>query len=66
MTREQVKRGFPVGARVLVDGRDSAIVRGYFPEGSSSYMFAHYKVDVQHGDKNMAVHVRRIGVKRKK
>jgi hypothetical protein len=60
------KQGFPVGARVLVDGRDSAIVRGYFPEGSSSYMFPHYKVDVQHGDKNMAVSVKRIDVRKAK
>ncbi len=34
---------FPVGARVLVDGRDPAIVKQAFPEGSSSYLFPHYK-----------------------
>lgn len=53
---------FPIGARVLVDGQDEAIVRAYFPHGSSSFQFAHYKVDFVGGDKNVAVFVDRVGV----
>jgi len=56
---------FPVGARVLVDGRDVAIVKQCFPEGSSSFLFPHYKLDVLDGDKNVAVKMSRVGVKRK-
>ena len=59
------KTVFPVGARVYIDGRDLAIVRAAFPEGSSSYLFPHYKVDVLAGDKNMAVAMSRIGVKKR-
>jgi hypothetical protein len=56
---------FPSGARVLVDGRDEAIVRQAFPKGSSSFMFPHYKVDFVGGDKNVAVNMKRVGVDRK-
>lgn len=52
----------PVGARVIVDGRDAAIVRGAFPQGSSSYLFAHYKVDFVDGDRNVAVKIERVQV----
>jgi hypothetical protein len=55
---------FPVGARVLVDGRDEARVTQAFPEGSSSFMFAHYKLDFVGGDRNVAVAMRRVSVKR--
>jgi hypothetical protein len=55
---------FPSGARVLIDGRDEAIVRQAFPEGSSSYLFPHYKLDIVGGDKNVAVAMKRIGVDR--
>lgn len=57
---------FPVGARVLVDGRDEARVTQAFPEGSSSYLFPHYKVDFKGGDQNVAVAMKRIGVERKR
>jgi hypothetical protein len=53
---------FPPGARVLIDGRDAATVRQAFPEGSTSYAFPHYRLDVEHGDRNIAVAVDRIGV----
>lgn len=56
---------FPSGARVLVDGRDEAIVKTCFPEGSSSYMFPHYKVDFVGGDKGVVVALKRVGVDRK-
>lgn len=55
---------FPVGARVLVDGRDEAIVAQAFPEGSSSYLFPHYKVHFVGGDRNVAVAMKRVGVER--
>jgi hypothetical protein len=53
---------FPVGARVLVDGRDEAIVKQAFPEGSTSFLFSHYKLDFIGGDKNVAVKMSRVGV----
>lgn len=53
---------FPIGAKVLVDGRDLAIVKQAFPEGSSSFLFPHYKLDFLHGDKNVAVSLKRVGV----
>lgn len=56
---------FPIGARVYVDGRDEAIVKQAFPEGSSSYMWAHYKVDFIDGDRNVAVALARVGVEKK-
>ena len=55
---------FPSGARVLVDGRDEAIVRQAFPAGSSSYLFPHYKLDFVGGDRNIAVSMDRVGVER--
>jgi 3D (Asp-Asp-Asp) domain-containing protein len=61
-----LKKIFPIGARVYVDGRDLAIVKEAFPDGSSSYAFPHYRVDVIAGDKNMAVSMSRVGVDLKK
>jgi hypothetical protein len=55
---------FPTGARVCVDGRDQAIVRQAFPEGSSYYLFPHYKVDFVGGDRNVAVAIGRVGVEK--
>ncbi len=59
------EEGFPRGARVLVDGCYEAIVRAYYPEGSTSYLFAHYKLDFVGGDKGVAVGVSRVGVERR-
>jgi hypothetical protein len=56
---------FPPGARVLIDGEVEARVKQHFPEGSSSYLFPHYKLDVIKGDQNIAVHVSRVGVTRR-
>lgn len=56
---------FPIGARILVDGRDEAIVKQAFPEGSSSFMWAHYKLDFVGGDRNVVVNMSRVGVERK-
>ena len=53
---------FPVGARVYVDGRDEATVAQAFPKGSSSFLFAHYKVHFTGGDRNVAVSMKRVGV----
>lgn len=57
---------FPPGARVLVDGRDEAIVKQAFPEGSTSYLFPHYKLDIVGGDRNVAVNMNRVGVERRR
>ena len=57
--------GYPVGARVYVDGRDIARIAQEFPEGSSSFMFPHYKVDFEGGDKNVAISHTRIGVNKR-
>jgi hypothetical protein len=55
---------FPVGARVYVDGRDEARIAQRFPEGSSSFLFPHYKVHFTGGDQNVAVAMGRVGVER--
>ena len=39
-----VRSFFPIGARVLIDGAQVAIVREIFPEGSTSYAFPHYRL----------------------
>ena len=54
---------FPVGAIVLVDGRDKARVTQAFPEGSTSLLAPHYVVDFVGGDKNVKVNMKRVGVK---
>lgn len=56
---------FPVGARVLVDGEVEARVRACWPHGTWTLLGPHYKVDILDGDKNVAVHYRRVGVVRK-
>jgi 4'-phosphopantetheinyl transferase EntD len=56
---------FPHNARVLVDGRDEALVKAAFPEGSTSFLFPHYKLDFINGDQNVAVNMSRVGVVRK-
>ena len=58
-------KGFPIGARILIDGRDEAIVRDYFPVGSSSYLWPHYMVRFVGGDDNVCVSVKRVGVTRR-
>lgn len=50
---------FSVGTRVYIDGEDEAIVKAYFPKGSSSYLFPHYKVDMVNGDRNVAISAKR-------
>lgn len=60
------KTSFPTGAIVLIDGTVRARVLQHFPEGSSAYLFPHYKVDVIQGDRNVAISVERVGVKRKR
>jgi hypothetical protein len=56
------KHIFPVGARVYVDGRDEVRIAQSFPDGSSSYMFPHYKVHFIQGDQNVTVALHRVGV----
>jgi hypothetical protein len=53
---------FPIGARVLIDGQDEAIIKEVFPQGSTSFLFPHYKVDVIGGDRNVTVSMKRINV----
>lgn len=55
---------FRSGARVFVDGKSQAIVRQAFPKGSTSHLFAHYKVDLIGGDTNVAIAMDRVGVER--
>jgi hypothetical protein len=59
------KLWFPVGAVVLVDGRDRARVAQTFPEGSSSHLFPHYVLNFEHGDKGVKVSPARVGVKKR-
>ena len=53
---------FPSGAAVFIDGRDLAIVRAAFPEGSTSLQCAHYMVDFVEGDNGVKVAMCRVGV----
>lgn len=62
---QPMKPTFPIGARVLVDGRDEAIVQQVFPMGSSSFAFPHYKVRFVGGDSNVAVALGRVSAERK-
>lgn len=57
---------FSPGTLVLIDGKVKAKVNAYFPEGSMSYLFPHYKVDFINGDKNVAVSVDRVVVRKLK
>jgi len=56
-------KSLPPGAVVLIDGKQRATVVQAFPEGSTSYMFAHYIVNVEHGDRGLAVAMNRCTVK---
>lgn len=53
---------FPPGAKVYINGRVLAKVREAFPEGSTSYSHPHYKVDIQGGERNVAVPFDQVGV----
>jgi hypothetical protein len=61
------KHFFPPGARVLIDGRDEAIVIQAFPEGSTSYLFPHYKLRSKGSgfSEVFAVAANRVGVERR-
>jgi hypothetical protein len=45
---------------VYIDGKDAAIIKAYFLEGSCFFMFPHCKVDFINGDKNVAVSLNRV------
>lgn len=62
MSNKTASSIFPVGAVVLIDGRERAKVCAAFPEGSTSYSFPHYKVDIVNGDQNVAVALNRVSV----
>ena len=55
---------FPIGARILVDGRDEAIVKAAWPEGTTSHLFPHYVLDLIDGDRGVVVSMFRVGVER--
>jgi hypothetical protein len=55
-----------IGAHVLVDEQHEAVVVGYFPDGSCSYMFPHYRVTFVGGDPNVAVSLKRVSVRRRR
>jgi DNA polymerase III sliding clamp (beta) subunit (PCNA family) len=57
---------FPIGAKVLVDGQDEAIVRQAFPEGSHSLLGPHYVVRIVDGGEIQKVPMSRVGVERKR
>ncbi len=62
------KTVYPIAARVLVDGRDEAIVRAVFPEGSTSYSFPHYMLTFVGGGEApkdwVCIAMKRVGVER--
>ncbi len=59
-----VTHQFPIGAKVYVDGKYIATVRGAFPEGSTSAGFPHYKIDMKGGEKNIVVAMNRVSVEK--
>ena len=56
---------FPIGAIVLIDGVVRARVLEACPEGTTSQLSPHYRVDIEHGDRNVRVSMNRIGVTKK-
>lgn len=57
-------RAYPIGAKVLVDGRDLAIVRGVWPEGSTFALYPHFVLDFVQGDLGVKVAWKRVGTTR--
>jgi hypothetical protein len=55
---------FPSGAKVYVDGQYTAKVLQAFPQGSTSYLFPHYQVQI--GNETSVVAMNRVGVVKKK
>ncbi len=53
------------GARAYLDGRYLVVVKAAYPQGSSSFLFPHYKIDMVGGDRNVAVSMDRIGIDKK-
>lgn len=58
--RSRSSKTFPVGAKVLVDGQYFAKVVQAFPQGSTSYLFPHYKLKI--GNEISAVAMNRVGI----
>jgi hypothetical protein len=56
---------FPIGARVLVDGRDEALVKDQHYNGCTSQLSPHYHVSFVEGDENVRVPWGSVGVDRK-
>jgi len=63
MSARHVPRSLPPGAVVLIDGVVRATVVQAFPEGSTSYAFPHYRVNIQGGDRSAAIAMNRCTVK---
>jgi len=65
--RALVSHVFPVGARVLVDGRNEAIVLQAFPSGSTSFLFPHYQLKYPGAPpgETFVVATSRVGVERR-
>jgi hypothetical protein len=55
---------FPPGAKVYVDGRIEVTVVRAFPEGSTSYLFPHYRL--REGTETYVVSMDRVGVEKKR
>ncbi len=51
------KYGFSFGTHVWVDGRDEAVVQGYYPMGSALHLWPHYSVRFVGGPKHEYVKV---------
>ncbi len=65
--------GFPIGATVYVDGHDVHRVLEHYPEGSTSYLFPHYRLtkgrwlpeEHMFVGQFVYVHESRVGVKKR-
>jgi len=51
---------FKPGTCVLIDGTRAATVVQHFPKGSTTLSAPHYKINVEGGDRNVAVSVARV------
>ena len=61
-----MKNVFPVGAKVIVDGKYAARVDASFAGGSTSFLFAHYIVSGPKLGNRVVVSLARVGVGEKK
>jgi len=53
---------YPIGAKILVDGHRPAIIMEAYPEGSTSYLFAHYVLRFVGSTERTIIAMSRVGI----